>query len=106
MVLSDKKYLIFALLVSLLGLGIFMYEPDGNRANKVEQVAFFEDTSGDVSVRNQGDFNYKGSEPGDSLQSGDYILTKDGVREVGEVAVVTDTRPSLVGLDRQPCREV
>lgn len=77
MVLSDKTFIIFACVLSLLGLGVFLYEPGDLRKSKVEQVAMFEDASGDVTVKNYGDFNYKSVEPGDSVQSGDYILTKE-----------------------------
>lgn len=77
MVLSDKYFIIFAVVLSLIGVGVFVYDPSANRESNIEQIAFFEDVAGNVTVRNADELNYRATEPGTSVQSGDYVLTKD-----------------------------
>jgi hypothetical protein len=77
MVLSDKFFYIFASLLCLLGIGIFVYNPSDLRDTNIEQIAFFEDVTGNVTSKNVGQINYRSVEPGNSVQSGDYVLTSD-----------------------------
>lgn len=73
MVLSDKNYIIFAIILTLLGGGIFLFQPDQFGTTKPVGIAYFEKMDGEVRLKNESGESWSPVDKGALIQNLDIV---------------------------------